>query len=162
VETKITEAEVVNLPLNNNTSLVGGNGLPTMEVTLPPQTPEKELFSDDEVVDVYKDIMGMIKEDRKEISEAISNFAEMVYNEGDPSSSSKEALVNLMKMKTEAATNMTKVLELAMRAKLKERDTYKPYLNATQHNEIKITGNSARNKLIEKLAKREKPEKEKE
>jgi len=63
------------------------------------------------------------------VDELLGKFCDMVINDGDASNASKEALVNLVKLKTDTADKMTKIADLMTRIKLKERDTYKPYLN---------------------------------
>jgi hypothetical protein len=159
-EIKTVQAEVM-----EKTSIISdiNNSLPTFEVNVgnsQSQKPEKELFEDNIVTDLCQEILNFVRDDRKEIDEALSNFANMVMNEGDASTSSKEALVNLIKIKSETTNNMSRVLDLIMRAKLKERDTFPKYLAATQHNEIKIGGAGNKRKLIEQLAKQAQKKKE--
>ena len=112
------------------------------------------LVKDEELVGMYKDIIDYIKDDRKEIDAYIDNFANMVMNDGDATSSSKEALVNLIKIKSDMTDKMSKVADLMTRIKLKERDTFPKYLAAQQTNTINIGNNSAsRRTLIEALNK---------
>lgn len=159
-EIKHVEAEVM-----EKTSIISdvNNSLPTFEVNVGNsqlQKTEKDLVSDDEVIGLYKEILNYAREERKETDDVLSNFINMVMNEGDASTSSKEALVNLIKIKSEITNNMSRVLDLIMRAKLKERDTFPKYLAATQHNEIKIGGSGNKRKLIEQLAKQAQKKKE--
>src|SRR5689334_295816 len=95
---------------------------PIMEVnvTVPPKL-EKEIVSDDQMVNLYEEILGLIRDDRKEIDEVLKNFIEMVINEGDASNSSKEAVVNLMKIKSDTTNNMSRVMDLLVRIKLKDK-----------------------------------------
>lgn len=155
-EIKHVEAEVMEKTSATAIVMEPQQQLPIMEVNIGgaaiQKHDEKELISDNEMIGLYQEILGFIRDDRKEIDEALSNFVEMVINGGDASTSSKEALVNLMKIKSETTNNMSRVMDLLMRAKLKERDTFPKYLAAHQHNEIKIGGGNKR-KLIEKLAK---------
>ena len=76
--------------------------MPKMNVSVGNQFPEMEpsnIVSDDQLVDIYSEILGCIREDRQQVAGFIDTMAEMVINEGDATSSSKEALVNLVKIK---------------------------------------------------------------
>lgn len=127
-------------------------GLPTMTVQVPQKAePEKPIVTVDEMQAFLKEAVTMVRDDRAETSEYIKNFADMILNEGDASGPTKEAFVQLVKMKQDAATNLTKLIELMMRPLLKQSSESKPWLNATQHNEIKI---SPRRKLVEKYARK--------
>jgi hypothetical protein len=83
----------------------------------------------------------------------------MVINDGDASSASKEAIVNLMKIKSDTADKMSKVADLMTRIKLKDKDTFPRYLAAQQNNKVVIEG-SKRDllKSINKLANNKKGE----
>jgi vacuolar-type H+-ATPase subunit I/STV1 len=119
-----------------------------------PDKDTSNIISDDQLLDIYKEILENIREDRKQISEFIDNFADMVINEGDSTSSSKESLVNLVKAKTEISDKMSKVADLMTRIKLKDRDTYPKYLAASQNNTINISSN--KRQLIEAINKKRK------
>jgi len=88
----------------------------------------KSLITDNQLISTYNDIMQNLKNDRDEISDLVNTFSDMVINEGDASNSSKEALVNLVKAKIETSDKMSKIADLMTRVKLKESNTYKPYL----------------------------------
>ena len=75
----------------------------------------------------------------------------MVFNEGDSTTSSKEAVVNLIKLRSEQSDKMTKVADLMTRIKLKERDTFPRYMAASQNNTINIGGD--RRALLEAITK---------
>jgi len=113
-----------------------------------------EIISDDDLVNMYDDIVDMVKEDRKEVDEALANFTNMVMNEGDGSSASKEAIVNLLKMKLDSADKIAKIADLKTRIKLKERNTFPAYL--AQNN----TYNIGTSEKIDKRALLEKKQKE--
>jgi len=132
--------------------------IPKMNVGMPTQMVEAEnLIGDEDLLDTYDEIMNMIREDRKQVSEFIDNIAEMVINEGDATSSSKEALVNFVKMKTDLADKAAKIADLKTRVKLKEKDTFPRYLAASQNNTINIGGQSnSRRALIEAVNKAKK------
>lgn len=129
--------------------------IPQMNVSVPSEVKEEtNLISDDQLLGIYSEIIDCIREDRKQVSEFIDNMAEMVINEGDATSSSKEALVNLVKIKTEMADKYAKVADLMTRVKLKEKDTFPKYLAASQNNTINIgNGNSSRRALITAINK---------
>lgn len=129
--------------------------IPNMNVQVSAK-PEKEdvssIVSDDQLLDIYKEILDNIREDRKQVSGFIDNFADMVINDGDSTSSSKESLVNLVKVKTEISDKMSKIADLMTRIKLKDRDTYPKYLSANQNNTINIS--SSKRQLIEAINKK--------
>lgn len=89
---------------------------------------ETSLVSDEALLGVYSEIMTDIREDRKKVDELLDNFVDMVINEGDSTNSSKEALVSLAKLRTDSADKMVKIADLMTRIKLKESNTWKPYM----------------------------------
>ena len=127
--------------------------IPQMNVSLPEVQKPKELVEDEALLDVYGEIMGNLRTDRSQVDEVLANFLEMVMNEGDTSTSSKEALVNLIKLKTDTADKMVKIADLMTRIKLKESSTYKPYLTAKQDNKTTINIEGSKRALIESIAK---------
>ena len=127
--------------------------IPQMNVNLPVEQQPQEikcLISDEQLLGVYDEIMTNFRRDRKEVSHISKEFAEMVINGGDSSSSSKEALVNLKKLQNDISDKMTKIADLMTRLKMKSPDTYKPYMTAKQENKttINITG---RRNLLKKI-----------
>lgn len=112
---------------------------------------EKEIVTDDTMISLYGEILDMCRDDRKEIDDLLGNFVNMVINEGDASTSSKEALVNLMKMRSDIANNMTRVFDLL--ARIKMRDKSIPEVVAKQVNKFSIGGNANKRKMLETLAK---------
>lgn len=111
-----------------------------------------EIVSDDDLVNMYDNIEDMIKQDRKEVDGVLENFLNMVMNEGDGSSASKEAIVNLLKMKSDSADKIIKIADLKTRIKLKERNTFPPYMN--QNNTYNIGGGKIdKRKILQKLKK---------
>lgn len=137
---------------------------PVMNVDLPENMEKKDIISDENILGIYKEIIDIIKEDRKEISKYIENFADMVLNGGDATSSAKEALVNLIKTKSDQSDKMSKIADLMTRIKLKEKDTFPRYLSANQNNTINVGNNKSKLllKAIEKAKKKEKENKENE
>jgi hypothetical protein len=120
-----------------------GNLVPPMNVNLPAQPQQQEvsnLVPDEMLVGIYGEIIDNLRKDREEIDGLLGSFTEMVMNEGDATSASKEALVNLMKIKSETADKMAKIADLMTRVKMRDRDTFPKYLAAhvTQNNNIKV------------------------
>lgn len=132
--------------------------IPNMSISIP--TPELRdlsgLIEDDKLLGIYTEIIDFIREDRKQVSDFIDNMAEMVINEGDATSASKEALVNLVKVKSDMSDKMVKVADLMTRIKLKERDTFPKYLAASQNNTINIGESTNRRALLEAINKAKK------
>lgn len=128
--------------------------IPSLNVNIEGKSNKEEtmIVSDEQLLDIYKEIMENIREDRKQVSEFIDNFADMVINEGDATSSSKEGLVNLIKVKTDMSDKMSKVADLMTRIKMKDRDTFPKYLAASQNNTINISSN--KRQLIEAINKK--------
>lgn len=117
--------------------------IPTMNVSkdMIPQPEAKECIIKDEVIiGLYDEILDDCREDRKKVDEMLNTFLDMVINDGDASTSSKEAVVNLMKMRSDISDKKSKIADLYTRHKLKEKDTFKPYLNAQQNNKVVIEG----------------------
>lgn len=112
---------------------------------------EKEIVTDDTMIGLGSEILDIMRDDRKEIDELLSNFVNMVINDGDASTSSKEALVNLMKMKSDCAVNMTRMYDLM--ARIKMRDKSIPEVVAKQVNKFSIGGGGTKRKMLETLAK---------
>jgi hypothetical protein len=135
--------------------------IPQMNVSVPiEQNQQMCLISDDHLMGMYDEIQKNFRKDRKEVTHVLREVTDMVINGGDSSSSSKELLSNLWKIKTDINDNMTKIAELATRIKLKSPDTYKPYLTAKQENKttINITGRRQLLKKIEQSVKDEEQE----
>ena len=121
---------------------------------LKPQNEEKELvpvennsgelsiISDEMLLGIYGEILDNIRQDRVQIDSYVNEFAEMVINTGDASSASKEALVNLVRAKMDASDKMSKVADLITRLKMKDTNTFKPYMNKG-NNTINIIENSS-------------------
>jgi hypothetical protein len=129
--------------------------MPMMEInvgSIEKKKDEKEIVADDTMINLYGEILDMCRDDRKEIDDLLGNFVNMVINEGDASTSSKEALVNLMKMRSDIANNMTRVFDLL--ARIKMRDKSIPEVVAKQVNKFSIGGGNAnKRKMLETLAK---------
>lgn len=135
--------------------------LPQMNVTVPAQqgSDASALITDSQYLGVLDEIMNNIREDRKQVSDYIDNIADMVINDGDATTSSKEALVNFVKIKTDLQDKMLKAADLMTRLKLKNTYAYSgPHLNAMQQNNFNIGGESdfSRKELIRAINKSKK------
>jgi hypothetical protein len=130
--------------------------IPQMNVNVPaPQSQEEEkaLIPDEVWMGWCNEVMNNLRQERQEVDEVKHNFIEMVINEGDSTSASKEALTKLFEIKAGISEKMTKVLDLATRVKLKERDTFPRYLAAHQNNTINLGDSSAKRELIKQINK---------
>ncbi len=121
---------------------------------------EKELsiVSDEALLGVYGEIMDNLRSDREQVSDLVDTFSNMVLNDGDGSTSSKEALVNLVKTKMDASDKMTRIADLMTRIKLKQPDTFQPWMGMGKDkggNTINIYDSSGINRksLMEKIQK---------
>lgn len=121
--------------------------IPAVPVVLP-TAEQNSVVTDEQLLEIYSEILEDLRSDRKEVDAILANFVEMVMNEGDSTSSSKEALVNLAKLKSEIAIGKSKIADLMTSLKLKEKQISK--INATQNNNITITD---RRNLIETINK---------
>jgi len=92
------------------------------------------LIPDDKLLGVYQDTLNNVASDRQEISEVLQKFLDMVLNEGDATSASKEAVVGLIKAKSDANDQIIKIADLMTRLKMKEKNTFNPAIHAHQHN----------------------------
>lgn len=137
---------------------IAGELLPSMSVSsLSMQDLDNGLsniVSDEQLVDVYQEILENIRQDRKQTDEFINNFADLVINEGDSTSASKEALVNLLKLKHDTSDKMAKIADLMTRIKLKDKDTFPKYLAANQNNTININSGNNKRQFLEALNKK--------
>lgn len=111
------------------------------------------IIEDDKMLNLYDEILDNCRKDRENVDEVLANFIEMVMNEGDASSASKEAIVNLIKIKSDSADKMSKVADLMTRIKLKERDTFPRYLAAQQNNKVVIEGNGSKREMLKTINK---------
>lgn len=124
---------------------------PDKLATQPENNEPAEIVTDEELTGLYDDIVNMVIKDRKEVDDVLGDFINMVMNEGDGSSASKEAIVALLKMKMDGADKLSKVADLKTRVKLKERSTFPPYL--AQHNTYNLGEKMDKRAMIEQLNK---------
>lgn len=137
--------------------------LPTMTVSKELVEPEREecIIKDEELTGLYDEILQNCRDDRQKVDEVLANFLDMVMNDGDASSASKEAIVNLIKIRSDTADKMTKIADLKTRIKLKDKDTFPRYLAAQQNNKVVIEGDKrSLIKSISKIANKKKGDNE--
>lgn len=139
--------------------------LPQMNVSAPTPTADaNHLIPDDQYLNYLQEIMSEIREDRQQVSDYVDNFADMIINNGDASTSSKEAFVNLVKIKTDMQDKALKVADLMTRLKMKNTYAYSgPHLNAMQQNNINIgvdNGDFNRKELIRVINQAKKKKKD--
>jgi hypothetical protein len=160
---KEIEQEIESEIVENTTSELEAV-IPSMNVGLPAQQQEEKenIISDEALLGIYGEILTNLREDREELSGLLSNFVEMVINEGDSTTSSKEALVNLVKIKQETADKMAKIADLMTRVKLKEKDTFPRYLAAKQENNLYLGDNTTKRELLKQIERHQKAVKKKE
>lgn len=162
-ETEVKEVDVeIELVDDDFDGLDVENLLPTMNVSKD-ILPEREecIVKDDEIVDLYREILDNCRKDRSHADEILANFLDMVMNDGDASSASKEAIVNVLNAKISIADKMSKVADLMTRIKLKDKDTFPRYLAAQQNNKVVIEGSKREllksvNKIVKKGASNDK------
>jgi type I restriction-modification system DNA methylase subunit len=122
------------------------------------------LIPDEQYLGVLEEIMGCIRDDRKQVSDYIDNMADMVMNDGDPTTATKEALVNLVKIKTDLQDKMLKAAELMTRLKMKNTYAYSgAHMNAIQQNNLNIGADAqdfSRRELIRAINHAKKKQKE--
>lgn len=128
--------------------------MPSLTVNAPAEPPTQEpcIISDDQILGVYDEILNNCRKDREKAMELLATFVDLVVNDGDSSSASKEAVVNLIKVQSDTADKMSKVADLMTRIKLKERDTFPRYL--AQHNNVTIESNNSKRDLLKALSKK--------
>ena len=133
--------------------------IPSMNVEVPALQESKDIISDDALLSIYDEILGKVREDRNEINEVLSQFINMVVNDGDSSNGSKEALTSLMKIKADQTDKMANIAKLMTMVKMKDRlSPGGPWLNASQTNNINI-GNGQKRAILEAINKAKKNEK---
>lgn len=129
--------------------------MPAMNVNMQPAIqPERDvsnLISDTKLVKVYDECLDDIRKNTDEIDTVLSTFVNMVINEGDATTSSKEALVNLIKIKADQTDKKAKILDLMTRLKLK--DPFPKYMAAHQTNNVTIKESVSKKSMLKQLAK---------
>lgn len=132
------------------------------EVLAEKPTQEASIISDEALLGVYGEIMNNLRDDRNQVSGLVDTFSNLVLNDGDSSTASKEALVNLLKTKIETSDRMSKIADLMTRIKLKQPDTFQPWMGKGKDkgSTINIYDSSGINRksLMERIQKEKKEE----
>lgn len=109
---------------------------PALASAAPPAVPAPKecLISDEQLTGIYDEILGMLRKEHSSVSEYVENLAELVFNEGDATGPTKEALTAMVRVRTDIPDKMAKIADLMTRLKMKDTSTYKPYMTAHQTN----------------------------
>jgi ABC-type transporter Mla subunit MlaD len=125
--------------------------VPPMNILVANPNFDQTNITDQDLQNIYTEILDDLRSDRNEINALLNNFVEMVMNEGDSTSASKEAVVNLVKAKTDIADKKAKIADLMTTLRLKDKTVSK--LTANQTNHIHITDKRAILETINKVKK---------
>jgi hypothetical protein len=123
-----------------------------------PNFSKDELVNDEFLMGLYCELLAEIKNDRLEVDNLLQNFTDMVFNGGDVSSSSKESVVNLAKIKSDILDKKTKVADLLTSLKIKQKNQLKGSTN--NNTSININRRSIIEALQEEKSKIESKDKE--
>lgn len=123
-----------------------------------PDFSKDELVSDELLMSLYIELLTEIKNDRIEVDNLLQNFTDMVFNGGDVTSSSKESVVNLAKIKSDILDKKTKVADLLTSLKIKQKNQLKSTTNG--NSSININRRSIIEALQEEKKKIEETSKE--
>jgi hypothetical protein len=137
--------------------------LPQINVNVPQQLPQEEresIIPPEMLLSLFAEALDDVRKEKEQLDSLIDNFVDMVINEGDSTTSSKEALVNLVKIKTDTTNNKTKIIDLITRIHLKEKDTFPKYLSLHAQQTNNIAGPTDRRELIKTINKIQKKRKE--
>lgn len=121
-----------------------------LNINLPPGETNIQLVQPEQIVSLVQTVMENIEGEKNEIQEAYVNFADMVFNSGDATSASKEALVNLLKLKSDLIDKKARMLEMMMKVYKTEGPKT---VTAHQHNDIHVHD---KRKLFDDLDKEDK------
>lgn len=126
--------------------------IPPIDLNLPELVNNQEmlnsLIADKLVMQLATNLLEEVESDKYDIEEIRDRFKDLIFNEGDSSSSSKEAITNLTKLKIDQTDKKIKLLELINKTKDKYR--YKLEANQTNNINIGMTKSEKYKKLLEK------------
>lgn len=129
-----------------------------IDASLPiPVETNTQLISDEKITNYYEKAIQCIEEDRLEADGRYMEFADMVINGGDPSSATKEAMVNLLKIKNDGVNQMIKILDLWTRLKMKDKSTNSQIYAYQQNNKYEVSTPNVK-KLIKMAQEMENPD----
>lgn len=113
---------------------------------------DQPLVAKERIKEYYEQAIECIQQDREEASERYLQFADMAVNGGDPSSATKEAMVSLLKVKSDGVNQMVKILDLWTRLAMKDKATSSQIYAYQQNNKYEVAG-SGPNSHVRKLIK---------
>jgi len=111
------------------------------------------LVSSDEIKNYYTEAIDCIRQDREEADERYIQFADMAINGGDPSNATKEAMVNLLKIKSDGVNQMVKILDLWTRLAMKDKATSSQIYAYQQNNKYEMAASGKPSPHVRKLIK---------
>jgi len=97
----------------------------------PIEAEKKSIISDEMLLGIYGEALQNIRSDRDEAATILNNVLEMVFNEGDTTTSSKELLGKVLEAKIGTSDRIAKIADLMTRVKMKQPDTFIPWTNAS-------------------------------
>ncbi len=137
--------------------------MPEMNLNLssPLEINVPEIANSDQIISTCKEIIDDISKDREEIDQTYSYFLDLITNGGDATTSSKEAVVQLLKLKSDQSDKKMRITELLVSAFLKQKYAPPRVFSAYQHNEINVEDNSnKKGKLLRSLQEKGKKDNE--
>lgn len=153
--------EVVDLEAITELAEASKELIPQMNVNVPATTEPTDtnlpIISNERLLQSFDEVKINVRQDREEIDEVLQQFKDLIFNGGDATTSSKEAVVNLLKIKLDTADKLAKIADLETRAR--GINTYKPYLTNNQNNTINI-GDAPKKSVLTPAEKRALIEKE--
>lgn len=129
------------------------SSLPKEDTNNPNQIQTQPIIQDEQLLGVYGEMLDLVREDRQKADELMKEFLNLMINDGDGSSSTKEAVVQLLKVKIDAVNNMGKVADLMTRIKLREKDTMPDYLKVNHNQDSSKLDPADKKRLIRELNK---------
>lgn len=142
VQHKVAEQEEICDEFGDLDDLDVASLIPSLGSVAKDAIPEKPecIVKDDVILGLYEEILQNCRQDREKTDEILINFLDMVMNDGEATAPTKEAVVNLMKIKSDVSDKMTKIADLMTRIKLKDNNTMPRWLAAQQNNKVIIEG----------------------
>lgn len=106
-----------------------------MSVNLATQ-PAGQIVPKEQIVDLFGEILSDLNAEKQDMDEVFTSFHDMVMNQGDASTSSKEALMRSLELRSGIADKKTKLLDLMLKAHLKEGAGGPKTVNVNQHGDF--------------------------
>lgn len=128
--------------------------VPQMNVglTAPGEANPPPIISNEKLVETYDEVMNNVRQEREELNGYIDKFADLVFNDGDATTSTKEALINLLKIRSDTSDKMSKIADLMTRAR--GINTFPRYMANNQNNTINIGDGTGKKAALSPAEKR--------